>query len=64
MAAILPLYWKAIPWMEKEVNELARDNDRRVPEYEAPEVVTYHEDDILERLGPAQACTPDPCPVP
>jgi hypothetical protein len=37
---------------------------KNVPEYEAPCVVTYHEDDILERLGPAQACTPDPCPVP
>jgi hypothetical protein len=33
------------------------------PEYEAPKLVTYHEDDILEELGPAQACT-SPCPVP
>jgi len=33
------------------------------PKYEAPKVVTYHEDDILEELGPAQACT-SPCPVP
>ena len=38
--------------------------DKRVPEYEAPRIVTYHEDDVLEQLGPAQACTPDPCPVP
>ena len=43
---------------------MVKDMERKVPEYIAPEVVTYHEDDILERLGPAQACTPDPCPVP
>jgi len=40
---------------EKEVKAL--------PKYEAPKVVTYNEDDILEELGPAQACT-SPCPVP
>ena len=34
-----------------------------LPDYEAPKVVTYHEDDILEELGPAQACT-SPCPSP
>jgi hypothetical protein len=33
------------------------------PEYEVPELVTYSEDDVLEELGPAQACT-NPCPVP
>jgi hypothetical protein len=33
------------------------------PQYEAPKVVTYHEDEILEELGPAQACT-SPCPAP
>jgi len=36
---------------------------KSLPRYEAPKVVTYHEDDILEELGPAQACT-SPCPVP
>jgi hypothetical protein len=36
---------------------------KRVPEYEAPRIVTYSEDDILKELGPAQACT-SPCPVP
>jgi hypothetical protein len=34
-----------------------------MPEYEAPRLVTYHADDILKELGPAQACT-SPCPVP
>lgn len=36
---------------------------KEFPRYEPPKVVTYHEDDILQELGPAQACT-DPCPVP
>jgi len=31
--------------------------------YEPPEVITYTTDDILEHLGPAQACAPSPCPV-
>jgi hypothetical protein len=29
--------------------------DKKMPEYEAPEVVTYTDEDILEELGPAQA---------
>lgn len=36
---------------------------KKNPAYEVPEVVTFNEDDILEQLGPAQACS-DPCPVP
>lgn len=43
---------------------MKEEKGKSVLEYEAPSVVTYHEDDVLERLGPAQACTPDPCPVP
>jgi hypothetical protein len=31
--------------------------------YEAPEVITYAEDEIIELLGPAQTCSPSPCPV-
>ena len=37
---------------------------KNIPEYEVPEVVTYSEDEILEELGPAQACSPSPCPTP
>jgi len=42
-------------------------NDKKskdVIEYERPEILTYSEDDILEELGPAQACSPSPCPAP
>ena len=28
--------------------------DRKLPEYEAPEVVTYTDEEIFEKLGPAQ----------
>lgn len=26
--------------------------------YESPQIITYSSDDILEELGPAQACSP------
>ena len=29
-----------------------------LPEYEAPRIVTYSEDKLLSKLGPAQACSP------
>jgi hypothetical protein len=31
--------------------------------YEPPKIITYSEDDILDEIGPAQACSPSPCPV-
>ena len=35
----------------------------RQKEYEAPKVITYSEDEIIEMLGPAQTCSPSPCPT-
>jgi hypothetical protein len=32
-------------------------------EYESPKVITYSEDEIIEILGPAQTCSPSPCPT-
>ena len=32
-------------------------------QYEAPQVITYSEDEIIELLGPAQTCAPSPCPT-
>jgi hypothetical protein len=29
--------------------------DKKMPKYEAPEVITYTDEEILEELGPAQA---------
>jgi hypothetical protein len=31
--------------------------------YETLKIITYSKEDILEEMGPAQACAPSPCPV-
>jgi len=31
--------------------------------YEPPRITTYTSEEILEKIGPAQACSPSPCPV-
>lgn len=36
--------------------------DKNMPEYKAPEVVTYTDEEILEELGPAQAIYDCPNP--
>ena len=48
----------ALPLTDKENNAMERKK-----EYEAPKVVTYSEDEIVEMLGPAQTCSPSPCPT-
>lgn len=40
------------------------EKNKDMIEYEALETATYSEDDIFEELGPAQACSPSPCPAP
>ncbi len=37
--------------------ELQRFGPETLPAYEPPRVVTYRGDQILEELGPAQACS-------
>ncbi len=32
----------------------------KTKEYETPKVITYSEEEIIEILGPAQACSPSP----
>lgn len=32
-----------------------------IPDYEPPEIITYTGEQILEQIGPAQACSPTPC---
>jgi hypothetical protein len=54
--------WKGGNIMEKR--EQKEKKVEKLPKYEQPIVVTYHDEDILEELGPAQACSPDPCPYP
>ena len=36
---------------------------KETKQYEAPQVITYSEDDIVEMLGPAQTCSPSPQPT-
>lgn len=33
------------------------------PKYEPPKIITYTEEQLIEHIGPAQACSPSPCPV-
>jgi hypothetical protein len=37
--------------------------DEKISLYETPKIITYSQEDILEEMGPAQACAPSPCPV-
>ncbi|MEW6440067.1 MAG: hypothetical protein AB1640_03950 [bacterium] len=34
-----------------------------LPEYKPPKIVTYTSEEILEQIGPAQACSPGPCVI-
>jgi hypothetical protein len=43
--------------------EEKRMEKKIILKYEPPKIITYSEDDILEEMGPAQACSPSPCPV-
>ncbi len=46
--------------MEKPNTEEMQDQEKKeeeLLEYKPPRVVTYHADDLLEELGPAQACS-------
>jgi hypothetical protein len=57
--------WECVSVLKHEKEVLHMEyRSKEILEYEAPRLVTYHEDDLLEHLGPAQACSPDPCPVP
>ena len=41
-----------------ELTEIvAQETESELPPYEPPQVVTYHDDDLLAELGPAQACS-------
>ena len=37
------------------------DRESRDPVYEPPTITTYSSEEILEQVGPAQACSPAPC---
>ncbi len=43
--------------------EKREKEEKRTPEYLPPEVTTYTSEEILEQIGPAQACSPSPCAI-
>lgn len=49
--------------MEKRVLNTVRESqtekEKIIPKYESPRIITYTNDDILEQIGPAQACSPN-----
>ncbi|MDA3898429.1 MAG: hypothetical protein PF482_20010 [Desulfobacteraceae bacterium] len=46
------------------ISEIIQGNPAGKPiPYEPPKIQTYTSEEILEAIGPAQACSPSPCPV-
>ena len=46
------------------MNKVSNESKKNpFPDYEPPKIVTYTSDEILEEIGPAQACASDPCPA-
>jgi hypothetical protein len=45
---------------EKERNAIEKNeiDEKRAPAYEPPEIITYSSEQIVEKIGPAQTCTP------
>ncbi len=43
--------------IEKQEPTAVRKSEEALPPYEPPRVITYRGDQILEELGPAQACS-------
>jgi len=48
-----------------EKKEIIRDSKQKVSKrkYEPPKIVTYSEKEILEHIGPAKTCSPQPCSI-
>jgi hypothetical protein len=51
--------------MEKQNAKVQRPTEKSTPKpiYEPAKIITYTSEQILEEIGPAQTCSPDPCPV-
>ena len=47
--------------MENKVNQETNNDQRKKQHYTPPKIVTYTEKEILAHIGPAQACSPQPC---
>jgi hypothetical protein len=47
--------------VENKINQQNNSDVRKKKVYTPPKIVTYTEKEILEQIGPAQACSPQPC---
>lgn len=45
---------------EKVKNNMKGLEKKKYLRYESPKITTYTQEDILEQIGPAQACSPNP----
>lgn len=48
---------------DNESREKSEEQQNPKPEYVPPQIVTYTSEEILEQIGPAQACSPAPCAI-
>jgi len=48
---------------DRERKEGSEEQGNRRPDYTPPKIVTYTSEEILEQIGPAQACSPGPCGI-
>lgn len=46
---------------QKKVKATKEKGRTTVAEYIPPKIITYTSDEILEEIGPAMACSPNPC---
>jgi hypothetical protein len=47
---------------EPGINPEEKKEDAQ-PAYVPPRIITYTSEELLEQLGPAMACSPNPCPA-
>jgi len=47
----------------KKKQQNIKNEQRKKQDYTPPKIVTYTEKEILEQIGPAQACSPQPCSI-
>jgi len=49
--------------VEKKTDQINNKKQDKKQKYIPPKIVTYSEKEILEHIGPAQACSPQPCSI-
>jgi hypothetical protein len=47
----------------KVLAETRKPKTKEKPRYVPPKIITYSQDEIIEIIGPAMACSVNPCPA-